>query len=1731
MKRNGHNMSNSWKGLIFFLVLLSTGSSFAQNLAQHNWYFGNSVNAIRFNRATNKAYAVTDKAIPFGLGGSAVATDPATADLLFYSDGANVYNTFHVIMPNGSGLLGNTSANQPVVISPVPGDSTKYFLFTNSANYTAGGSVTVNIVDMTLFGGSAFPQPALGDLKNPKNVAIASLTNRSEGMTVVPHANGKDYWLITHQNGSQNYSATLINSASYTAGTFTSIVTSGLGLPTSVANFSYSRKNKKLAVSAQDPKTDAIILTFNDATGALTFDRTLFNTGTNTTQPQSIYDIQWDNAGQYLYISRVGEPGINADVLQYDYNNPSNTLTTVLKAPIFRSWGLQLAPDSAIYHLYQAVGGGPFLVEKFTKTDTVASSVIQTPFAATNFNGTQFPSFIPKVNITLTLSFTAVGFCQNSNTTFFPNVFPNADSLHWDFGDTTSVTDWSPVHKFKQARTYTVTLTAFYQGKKQSVTQNVPITAFALKLQLVSDTTACRSEFPPPRGSSTPKQFSVTVKTSGGNPTSYNWSNGQTGPTLKPDSAGYYYVVVTDASGCSAYAGVNVKEYGTIEQRSNIWYFGNNAGIDFNKKPPVALNDSKMIAPDGCAIVCDRNGQTIFYTNGNSVWDRTHTIIATGIGGDSTSTQSSLIVPVPGDETLYYIFTTQSINGVSNNEMRYSLFDLKLNGGKGGIVSGGKDVLLFAKSTERITGNSQWVIAHEYGNNTFRAYRVTGQGLSDPVYSAIGSIHSFQFAANGEGYMKLGPNNNLAVAFSTPGASNSVELFHLNDSTGMLSYYRKIDLKHPAGQVYGVEFSPGGNKLFASISDTPNSDIFEYSIDSVGRPHLKKDNVEAATVGALQIAPDNQIYFAINGSGKLGTINADEDTTKISPVNLNGFTLAGGTTSTLGLPNFRQQQGNGFGGPGFSFTGLCLGDSTKFIGTATDAIDKFQWFFGDGGGSTQPSPAHLYAAAGTYSVKMRLTNRCGLDTTITKQVKINSKPARPSIPPASVICNTSISLNANIPNTSGLTYFWSTGDTTKIVTISKPTFLTVTNTDKNGCFATATDAVVDNRPSVNLGPDLTVCQNSVVAALDAQNPGAVYAWKINGVASSITEFQAVDVTSAGIFKYSVTVTDPITTCQITAQKTFTVIASPTFSMTGTNPSTCLATDGTISLNAITSPNLYSYFVSGPSFNKQDIDQSAAIQGPFAGLGSGTYSATITDQVSGCAVSHSFGISFPAFAVTPSVVNSCDPPTVKITTTAVAPWTYTITNGTTGAATSGGPIASSPLQIVLPSQGAGVTNTYTVQVKDVSGCVVTSNVLTIATSSLPKTTITPDLCSNLATLTAAVAGGGSNFNWSGPGIVGTTTAPKISINAGGTYTVTATATAGGCTVTQSITINYNGPIIPTFTQSDPCQNQAVLIASPLGNYTYRWYENGAVAPTQIGQQIPLTTADNGASFILEVVDAQSGCSLKTASKTVQVVGQITASLTSSLACDNGKSFTLTANTNAVGPTYTWYLNGTTVAGASASTLQQTSAGTYQVDVILATCKASASIQILKAPIPHGALPKVAIICSDPDNKNPSTSKVDLDPGYFSAYNWFKNEILLSPPYTSRVYTAESPGTYKVGLTNTYGCTNSDSTLVKNDCEPFVSAPSAFRPASTHADNKTFRVFSFFITDNFEVVIYNRWGEIVFESTDRNFHWNGGYKNSAAQPLPGDTYVYLVRYISSFHPEEGIKELRGGVVLLR
>jgi hypothetical protein len=97
---------------------------------------------------------------------------------------------------------------------------------------------------------------------------------------------------------------------------------------------------------------------------------------------------------------------------------------------------------------------------------------------------------------------------------------------------------------------------------------------------------------------------------------------------------------------------------------ANIWYFGDRAGLDFNSGSATVLNDGQINTLEGCSTISSSSGQLLFYTDGSTVYDRTHQIMQNGTGllGGSSSTQSSVIVPNPSNPNRYYIFTTSEAN-------------------------------------------------------------------------------------------------------------------------------------------------------------------------------------------------------------------------------------------------------------------------------------------------------------------------------------------------------------------------------------------------------------------------------------------------------------------------------------------------------------------------------------------------------------------------------------------------------------------------------------------------------------------------------------------------------------------------------------------------------------------------------------------------------------------------------------------------------------------------------------------------------------------------------------------------------------------------------------------------------------------------------------------------------------------------------------------------------------
>lgn len=221
-------------------------------------------------------------------------------------------------------------------------------------------------------------------------------------------------------------------------------------------------------------------------------------------------------------------------------------------------------------------------------------------------------------------------------------------------------------------------------------------------------------------------------------------------------------------------------------QSTSIWYFGHHAGLKFQNGNPVALSNGQINNIEGCSVMCDNNGNLMFYTDGVTVWNKNHIPMPNGAGlsGNTSATQTT-IVRKPSNCLQYYIFYH---SGQIDLKAYYAIVDMTLNGGLGDIIVSTKNTLLYSQANEKITsvnhqnGTDVWVIFHEHLTNKFMAYLVTATGLNAPVNSNVGPVHQ-----NMIGYMKDSHKGNKIATAITFTPDTRVELYDFNNATGVIS--------------------------------------------------------------------------------------------------------------------------------------------------------------------------------------------------------------------------------------------------------------------------------------------------------------------------------------------------------------------------------------------------------------------------------------------------------------------------------------------------------------------------------------------------------------------------------------------------------------------------------------------------------------------------------------------------------------------------------------------------------------------------------------------------------------------------------------------------------------------------------------------------------------------------------------------------------------------------------
>ena len=224
---------------------------------------------------------------------------------------------------------------------------------------------------------------------------------------------------------------------------------------------------------------------------------------------------------------------------------------------------------------------------------------------------------------------------------------------------------------------------------------------------------------------------------------------------------------------------------------------------------------------------------------------------------------------------------------------------------------------------------------------------------------------------------------------------------------------------------------------------------------------------------------------------------------------------------------------------------------------------------------------------------------------------------------------------------------------------------------------------------------------------------------------------------------------------------------------------------------------------------------------------------------------------------------------------------------------------------------------------------------------------------------------------------------------------------------------------------------------------------------------------------------------------------------------GKELTLDALNP--GNTYEWS------TGESGQTITVKDEGLYEVTIKDADCAMLTDyVMVDFYNVPDLNLPNNVVVCPV-DGKT-----VTLDVPGWTSYNWTPGN------YTGSAITISSAGAYVLNVTDENGCEAESVVNAKETCSPSFFAPTAFTP-NGDGDND---VFLPTVNDvsNYSLKVYNRWGQMIFESTNVAVGWDG---TSDGEYVPYGSYVWVIEYEpASRNGYESSNQFHyGSVVLLR
>lgn len=290
------------------------------------WYFGTTA----FVDFTSGTPVVGMGSLSTSEGTSSVST--AAGNLLFYTNGVDVWDNTNTVMTNGTGLMGDVSSTQCVIV-PSPATSTQYYIFTVAPDGGPNG-FRYSIVDMTLNGG-------LGDVTAAKNIFVTDST--TEKIAAILDNAGTGYWIVMHKWGSNMFYSYHLTSTGLQPPVASIIGTihNTSAIQNTYGQMKFNMCGDKLAV-AIGYQDIVEVFDFNQTTGDITNPLTI-NMGDN------VYGVEFSKSSDLLYISCYD---VTCKLAQFDISLSTTPLILASKTPLSVTddlYALQIGPDGKIY--------------------------------------------------------------------------------------------------------------------------------------------------------------------------------------------------------------------------------------------------------------------------------------------------------------------------------------------------------------------------------------------------------------------------------------------------------------------------------------------------------------------------------------------------------------------------------------------------------------------------------------------------------------------------------------------------------------------------------------------------------------------------------------------------------------------------------------------------------------------------------------------------------------------------------------------------------------------------------------------------------------------------------------------------------------------------------------------------------------------------------------------------------------------------------------------------------------------------------------------------------------------------------------------------------------------------------------------------------------------------------------------------------------------------------------